>query len=83
MGHPIKGDEIPLQPQIVLEPFKIWATDFEGPFNPPSNQNTYILVCTDYVTKWVEVVALSRAMEEEVINFYSNCSFDMGYLGSS
>ena len=43
--------------------------DFVGPFNPPSNQKAHILVATDYVTKWVEAVALSRAMKESVIKF--------------
>ena len=43
--------------------------DFVGPFNPPSNQKAHILVVTDYVTKWVEELALSRAMEELVIKF--------------
>jgi len=37
MGQPGKSDEIPLQPQIVLEPFEKWAIDFVGPFNPPSH----------------------------------------------
>lgn len=44
MGRPIQDDEIPLHPQIALEPFEIWALDFASPFNPPSNQKTYILV---------------------------------------
>jgi len=35
--------------------------DFVGPSNPPSNLKAYILVCTDYVTKSVEKLALSRA----------------------
>ena len=60
---------MPLQPQLVVEPFEQWVLDFVGPFNPPSNQKVYMLVATDYITKWVEVVALKRAMEESVINF--------------
>lgn len=68
MGHPFQVDEIPLQPKIVHEPFKRWVLDFVGPFNPPSNHKVYILVCTDYVNKWVEVVALSKATKEAVIS---------------
>ena len=61
MGHPGESDEMPFQPQMVVEPFERWAMDFVGPFNPPSNQKAYILVATNYVTKWVETLALSRA----------------------
>jgi hypothetical protein len=53
----------------VLEPFERWAMDFVGPINPPSNQKFYILVCTDYMTKWVEAKALIRASEEAVLAF--------------
>jgi len=69
MGSPSEADKIPLQPQLVVEPFEIWALDFVSPFNPPSNQKVYILVATDYVTKWVEAVDFPRATEEAVINF--------------
>eukprot|EP00253_Pinus_taeda_P005030 PITA_05030 len=60
---------MPLQPQLVIESFKRWALDFVGPFHLPSNQKAYILVSTDYVTKWVETIDLPRAIEEAVINF--------------
>eukprot|EP00253_Pinus_taeda_P018169 PITA_18169 len=60
---------MPLKPQLVIEPFERWALDFVGPINPPSNQKTYILVATDYVTKWVEAEILPRAIEESVIQF--------------
>ena len=45
------------------------ALDFIGSINPPSNQRTYILVSTDYMTKWVEAKALTRANEEAVLAF--------------
>jgi hypothetical protein len=61
--------ENPLNPRIVLEPFERWALDFVGPINPPSNQKVYIVVCTDYMTKWVEAKALHRETEEAVIDF--------------
>jgi hypothetical protein len=69
MGKPGQADEIPLKAQIVAEPFEIWALDFVGPFNPKSNQKAYILVATDYMTKWVEAEALPNATEEVVIKF--------------
>jgi hypothetical protein len=38
IGQPNHRDEMPLNPQVVLEPFDRWALDFIGPINPPSNQ---------------------------------------------
>ena len=43
-----------LQRQAVLEPFEKCDIDFVGPFNPSSHQKVHILVCPNYVTKWVE-----------------------------
>ena len=50
----------------MIEPFERWALDFIGSINPSSNQKSYILVATEYVTKWVEAVALPRAIEEQM-----------------
>lgn len=69
MGQPRKVDEMPLQPQIVLEPFEKWSIDFVGPLNLPSHQKAYILVCIDYVTKWVEARAVTRETEQVVVDF--------------
>ena len=54
---------------MAIEPFEHWELDFVRPINPSSNQKSYILVATEYVTKWVEAVALPRATEETVIKF--------------
>ena len=69
MGRPTASDQMPLQPQVHLEPFEKWALDFVGPINPPSKGKTYILVCTDYVTKWAEAKSLFWATEQTVVNF--------------
>eukprot|EP00253_Pinus_taeda_P022761 PITA_22761 len=69
MGRPTATDEMPLQPQVHLDPFEKWALDFIGPINPTSKGKKYILVCTDYVTKWAEAKALVRATKQTVVNF--------------
>ena len=69
MGRLGQADEMPLQAQVVTEPFERWALDFIGPFNPKSNQKAYILVATYYTTKWVESIAFSNTTKEEVIKF--------------
>jgi transposase InsO family protein len=43
--------------------------DFVGLINPPSHHNSYILVCTNYVTKWMEAKALRVATEQVVVGF--------------
>ena len=60
---------MPLQPQVVLEPFEKWAINFIGPINPPSHQKVHILVCTDYVTKWVEAREVAKETEQMVVDF--------------
>lgn len=69
MGWPTHFDEIPLHPQLSIEPFEKWGLDFVAPINPPSQNKEYILVCTNYVTKWVEVVALKHARDTKVAKF--------------
>jgi hypothetical protein len=42
MGKPTKRNEIPLQPQVSLEPFDKWGMDFIGPIDPPSGKKKHI-----------------------------------------
>ena len=69
MGNPVQQDEMSLQPQVLIESFKRWALDFVGPITPTSKGKSYILVCTDYVTKWIEAKSLPRATEQAMEDF--------------
>ena len=69
MGKPVARDEMPLQPQVLIEPFEKWALNFVRPIDPPSQGKRYILVCIDYATKWAEAKALARTTKQSVVNF--------------
>ena len=49
---------MPHHPVLPLEPFQ-WGLDFVRPFKPPTmrTRSWYIIVGTDYCTKWVEAKA--------------------------
>ena len=40
-----------------------------GPINPPSKGHIWILVATEYFTKWVEAISLKKATDLAVANF--------------
>ena len=63
MGKPIQSDEMPLQPQVLIDPFERWDLYFVGPITPMSRKKWHILLCTGYVTKWVEAKALYQTNE--------------------
>ena len=48
---------MPLTNNLEIELFDVWGIDFISPF-PSSFSNQFILVAVDYVSKWVEAVAL-------------------------
>ena len=50
-------------------PFRGWAMDLIGKIYPASSKGHFILVATDYFTKWVEEVPLKKAEHKDVIQF--------------
>jgi len=54
--------------------------DFIWPTNPPSKQKQYIIVCTNYLTKWVETKAIKVAIEVKVAECRrENVFYKFGY----
>jgi hypothetical protein len=68
VGNISKRHEMPLNTILEVELFDVWGIDFMGPF-PSSFGNSYILVAVDYVSKWVEAVALPTNDAKAVIKF--------------
>jgi hypothetical protein len=61
---------VELHPIIKPWPFREWGLDFIGEIHPSSSKgHRFVLVATDYFTKWTEVVALKNMTHREVIEF--------------
>ena len=58
-----------LNPIKVGKPFERIGIDFVGPLEKTKKGNKYILVVTDYLTKWPEAKAMKEATAENVIEF--------------
>ncbi|MGG6712741.1 UNVERIFIED_CONTAM: DDE-type integrase/transposase/recombinase, partial [Salmonella enterica subsp. enterica serovar Weltevreden] len=68
LGNISRRMEMPLTPILCCEPFDVWGIDFMGPF-PKSNNNLYVLLAVDHVTKWVEAVATPTNDAKVVLKF--------------
>uniref|UniRef100_A0A2N9G4R5 RNA-directed DNA polymerase n=1 Tax=Fagus sylvatica TaxID=28930 RepID=A0A2N9G4R5_FAGSY len=58
-----------LQNMVTPWPFHTWGLDLIGPINPASGGYIWILVATEYFTKWVEAIPLRKATGAAVANF--------------
>ncbi|XP_070029294.1 uncharacterized protein [Nicotiana sylvestris] len=73
-GGVSKKNEIPLTTILEIDIFDVWGIEFMVPF-VSSCENTYILVVVDYVSKWVEVVALPNNEVRSVVAFLKKNNF--------
>lgn len=65
---------MPLTSILKDEIFYVWGIEFMGTF-PLSFGNLYILVAVDYVSKWVEALALQTNNAKGVMKFLQNNIF--------
>ena len=61
---------LPLNPISIEAPFQQWGLDFIGEINPNSSgQHRWILIATNYFTKWIEAIPTRRATNVVIMNF--------------
>jgi hypothetical protein len=66
----------PLQSIVKPWPFRGWAMDMIGKIYPHSSlQHRYVIVATDYFTKWTEAIPFRNVAQEQVINFIEDFIF--------
>jgi hypothetical protein len=51
-------------------PFRGWGIDLIGQINPPSSKgHKFVLLATDYFTKWVKAIPLKKVTSENMVEF--------------
>lgn len=60
----------PLHPIKVGQPFDRLGMDIVGPLPKTKNGNMYIIVATEYLTKWPEARAIPNAKASSVVTFF-------------
>ncbi|XP_047268117.1 uncharacterized protein LOC124898523 [Capsicum annuum] len=68
LGTISRYHEMPLNNILEVEVFDVWGINFMGPF-PPSNDNLYILVAVDYVSKWAKATTCPTSDTRVVLKF--------------
>ena len=59
-----------LHPTVASWPYEAWGIDIIGSISPPSaKSHRFILVITDYFSKWAEVVSLAEVKTTNMVNF--------------
>ncbi|XP_074288290.1 uncharacterized protein LOC141613455 [Silene latifolia] len=73
-GTIVRRDEIPLNNILEVDLFDVWGVDFMGPF-PSYFDNQYILVAVDYVSKWIEAIAVPTNNSRVVTKLFKDYIF--------
>ena len=59
-----------MNPIVKPWPFRGWGIDLIGQIYPTSSKNhKFVLVATDYFTKWVETIPLRNMMSKDMVEF--------------
>ena len=59
-----------LHSTVAAWPLEVWGIDIIGPISPPSAKgHRFILIITDYFSKWAEAVSLAEVKTTNMVNF--------------
>jgi hypothetical protein len=71
-----KHKDVQLVPVALMHPiikpwaFRGWGWDFIGNIHPPSSKgHCFVIVATNYFTKWTEAIPIKNMTHKEVIGF--------------
>ena len=68
---------LPSNPISIEAPFQQWGLEFIGEINPNySGQHRWILIATDYFTKWIEAIPTRRATDAVIMCFLEENNLD-------
>lgn len=68
-GNLMHQPATPMEIIPIACPFDQWGIDILGPFPQARAQKKFIIVAVEYFSKWIEVEALAKITETEVMNF--------------
>eukprot|EP00253_Pinus_taeda_P007244 PITA_07244 len=71
MGRSSRRDELPLNLQLLLQPFEKWEIDFVGPIQPLGKKTGawYIITSIEYLIRWVEVHPIKDYIGAAIVKF--------------
>ena len=59
-----------LRPTTFSWPFEMWKIDVVGPISPPSSKGyQFIIIITDYFSKWAKDIPLREVKTSDMIKF--------------
>ena len=61
-----------MHPILPTGAFEKWGLDFVGPLPKTARQNEYMIMGTDYLTKWSKAAAVKRCTQDVAANFLYN-----------